>query len=48
MGDRVTRKIKHGVVLVELEDSVLVVKYDMEQVCSCAAVAGLEVSTNIY
>lgn len=32
MGDRVTRKIKHGVVLVELEESVLVVKYDMEQV----------------
>ena len=33
MGDRITRKIKHGVVLVELEESVLVVKYDMEQVC---------------
>jgi hypothetical protein len=33
MGDRVTRHIKHGVVLVEVEESVLLVKYDMEQVC---------------
>ena len=32
MGDRITRKIKHGVVLVELEESILVVKYDMQQV----------------
>lgn len=37
MGDRITRKIKHGVVLVELEDSVLVVKYDMEQVSPSTA-----------
>ena len=30
--DRLTKKIKHGVVLVEFEESVVVVHYDIETV----------------